>query len=570
MSDSMMHADPLLRLAEAICDGTASKEDYVRLDAMMVADPDARSRYLDYCQLHFALQLELRAQCSAKRASEQVQRESGISNGFGSQGVKMPSAIPASAFPASLPGAFGHLTSGWPMAYLAATVIVGIGLTIAGITQVSKPDAVVHSTVSVQGTHRYSALPLPSSALQVVGRITATADCQWMEKRPTDQGVSLGDHFAISSGLLEITYDTGAKVVLQGPVAYEVESKNGGFMSVGKLTGKVTNEAARGLTIRTPTAVVTDIGTEFGVEVTKEGKTTSYVFRGIVEVRKVASGKAEKPIRLTANEAVVVARQANGEASIQPAKVDPRGFVRSEQIEDLVSDQRAANTRQASRLWPLIDKTLVAWVSLDNLEQSGVGVVSIETMPEWDGIVFGELSPKKWMAGSDWWRRSEKDQSVYPVETAGKGVPVQIAVVYKGTMITLYRNGEKYVQYDTGMAQSYEKGSILLIGKRHLDIPTKRPPTLVGTIEEVRLYNMALSRSTIASLKPNMPSMISPVGCWTFEDGTARDSTEHFPVGELRGNARIEKGKLILDGKDSYLLVPSEFKQTPKAADALH
>ena len=50
--------------------------------------------------------------------------------------------------------------------------------------------------------------------------------------------VSLGDKFALASGLMEITYDTGAKVILQGPVTYEVES-NGGYLAVGKLTGKL-------------------------------------------------------------------------------------------------------------------------------------------------------------------------------------------------------------------------------------------------------------------------------------------------------------------------------------------
>ena len=37
---------------------------------------------------------------------------------------------------------------------------------------------------------------------------------------------------------MEITYDTGAKVILQGPVTYEVET-NGGYLAVGKLTGKL-------------------------------------------------------------------------------------------------------------------------------------------------------------------------------------------------------------------------------------------------------------------------------------------------------------------------------------------
>ena len=37
---------------------------------------------------------------------------------------------------------------------------------------------------------------------------------------------------------MEITYDTGAKVILQGPVTYEVES-DGGYLSVGKLTARL-------------------------------------------------------------------------------------------------------------------------------------------------------------------------------------------------------------------------------------------------------------------------------------------------------------------------------------------
>jgi hypothetical protein len=211
---------------------------------------------------------------------------------------------------------------------------------------------------------------------------------------------------------------------------------------------------------------------------------------------------------------------------------------------------------QSSRLWPLFDKTLVAWVSLDTLEQSGVGVVSIVGMPEWDGIVFGEIVPRKWMVGSHMWTRSARDQSNYPVETADRKTLLQLAVVCKGTTITLYRNGIEYARYDTGMTQSYSENAVVLIGKRHLDDGPQVPPTLAGSVEEVRLYNVALSVSIIAAMKPNIPSSVKSVGCWNFEDGTACDTAGRWPIGQLRGNARIEHGKLILDGKDSYMFVP--------------
>ena len=38
---------------------------------------------------------------------------------------------------------------------------------------------------------------------------------------------------------MEISYATGAKVILQGPCPYEVDSAAGGFLSLGKLTARV-------------------------------------------------------------------------------------------------------------------------------------------------------------------------------------------------------------------------------------------------------------------------------------------------------------------------------------------
>ena len=44
---------------------------------------------------------------------------------------------------------------------------------------------------------------------------------------------------------MEITYNTGAKVILQGPVTYEVDA-NGGYLSLGKLTGKLEKKVVSG------------------------------------------------------------------------------------------------------------------------------------------------------------------------------------------------------------------------------------------------------------------------------------------------------------------------------------
>ena len=151
-----------------------------------------------------------------------------------------------------------------PLAYLIATVVTGLGLLVGSVIHVAGPTEVARQSASLPSPH--SALP------SVVGRITGMVDCKWEKKglgirdwglekgsgfrgqgtgtenhpSPTFQSlipnpqslVSLGDRFALASGLMEITYDTGAKVILQGPVTYEVDA-NGGYLAVGKLTGKL-------------------------------------------------------------------------------------------------------------------------------------------------------------------------------------------------------------------------------------------------------------------------------------------------------------------------------------------
>ena len=80
----------------------------------------------------------------------------------------------------------------------------------------------------------------------MIGQITGMVDCKWSDPQTeayNGASVPLGRKYALASGLMQITYDTGAKVILQGPCTYEVESKAGGYLSVGKLTARVEKGA---------------------------------------------------------------------------------------------------------------------------------------------------------------------------------------------------------------------------------------------------------------------------------------------------------------------------------------
>ena len=136
--------------------------------------------------------------------------------------------MPFGFLAATFHGAVGYFSSGWSVAYLVATAIFGVGLLIGSLMPVSRPQQIARQSVPLPSP----AHPFPSS----VGRITGMVDCRWMENpkpeirnpkqienqkseiRNQKSVVSLGDKFALASGLMEITYDTGAKVILQGPV----------------------------------------------------------------------------------------------------------------------------------------------------------------------------------------------------------------------------------------------------------------------------------------------------------------------------------------------------------------
>jgi hypothetical protein len=359
MTPAPRDSDRLRYLVDAACTSEASDVELRELESAMLTDSDLRQYYTAYCRMHAELLFTICGQRVARAAREAVRDPGGappigtesspwtvdreMSNDqcpiyndqFSFLNDQPPAPSPEHiALPIIIqtlpdpPSTFFSSFIGDPLfSYVVATMIVGVAVLVASILKVSSNAEVVtysppHSPV------RDIQLP-PPPKVEYVGRITGMVDCILGEGSGVrSQGpesdthhssfiihqsrVALGDTFAIRSGLLEITYNSGAKVILQGPVTYKVESSASGYLSVGKLTARVEKgSGVRGqgsdasihhssiinhhlFAVRTPTATVTDLGTEFGVEVDKQGRTVSHVFRGLVRVQMLArSGKPE-------------------------------------------------------------------------------------------------------------------------------------------------------------------------------------------------------------------------------------------------------------------------------------
>ena len=104
-----------------------------------------------------------------------------------------------------------------------------------------------------------------------------------------------GTEFAASqqvrlvTGLAEITFHSGAKLILTSPAQFAVASPLAARLEVGKLTAKVPH-GVRGFTISTPAGSVVDLGTEFGVNVSADHKMDVQVFVGEVRVNSSPDG----------------------------------------------------------------------------------------------------------------------------------------------------------------------------------------------------------------------------------------------------------------------------------------
>ena len=218
------------------------------------------------------------------------------------------------------------------------------------------------------------------------------------------------------------------------------------------------------------------------------------------------------------------------------------------------------------------DKTLVVWTAPADLQQRGGSALTIDNLDgRFDGIIFGELAPGKWMAGSDHFRRSQKDQEGYDKETADKKTFVQIAIVYQDRKITIYRNGEKQTSYQIDKLQTFSTQSIVMFGKRHLDTSAE---WYRGRIDDARIYDKALSAEQIAKLKPNQLSDVRPIAWWSFENGKQNDQMGTFTETILGGGARLADGSLVLEGQQPVMLAAPRgfltgmlFKSTPKTGN---
>ena len=191
------------------------------------------------------------------------------------------------------------------------------------------------------------------------------------------------------------------------------------------------------------------------------------------------------------------------------------------------------------------DKTLVSWVRIIDTTVHGGSVLTLQADNEFDGIVFGELEPGKWMAGSDEWNRTNQDMENSVVESETEvGELLQMAAVYEDDQIRLYRNGKLYSSYTArNIDLLNNRDNIVVFGWRHIG----GDGFVAGEVEDARIYSQAMTADQLNALKPNVKSDIIPYAWWDFEGDTLIERMGRYQnYNRAKDHTAIKNGRLEL------------------------
>lgn len=157
----------------------------------------------------------------------------------------------------------------------------------------------------------------PDHSLAVV---TNLIDAQWEDGSTLSEGAKIGrGQLNLSAGIARIDFKNGVRLTLEGPVEFELIGPSEMRLHSGNLTAHVPPEGI-GFLVHTERAKIVDLGTTFGISVSKGGATDVAVFEGEVEVTSLKSSE-EKIIH--EGSGVTLADGAN---NIAPQQLHTRAF----------------------------------------------------------------------------------------------------------------------------------------------------------------------------------------------------------------------------------------------------
>ena len=254
----------------AVCHGLASEEQARALNELLRGDASARDEYILRLELHSRLASEPDLFASALDSMEGARP---------SARFNVPHAEVRDDSRALAAGELKRRERRAPARFVASILGLAACVALLALGWWNLSSRTPSPPAERQGT--------TSKAVAMLDRVV---DAQWNQPGEAPRlGAPLEPGWLrLKSGLVQIVFYSGARVVIEGPAELQLISASEASFRSGRLTADVPPQA-RGFRIGTPEMNVTDLGTAFGLDV-RERRTELHVFKGSVEFEPAGDG----------------------------------------------------------------------------------------------------------------------------------------------------------------------------------------------------------------------------------------------------------------------------------------
>ncbi len=133
-----------------------------------------------------------------------------------------------------------------------------------------------------------------------IGVLVDAREAQWQGSRPEPGEPLYAGPYDLRDGMAKIQLGQGTSLLLEAPCQIELKSAGEMVLKRGRLVAAVSPHA-KGFRVRTLTALITDLGTEFGVIAHSDGSTEAHVLKGHISVA-LDPNRPGRPASLIVNE----------------------------------------------------------------------------------------------------------------------------------------------------------------------------------------------------------------------------------------------------------------------------
>jgi len=234
MSQHNADREELHTLIGRLIDDHISDSDVARLDEILRDDPSAANLLMEYCQLHSVLTFELHAEEVVNQFAE---------------ARKIAKAREQRLLNGQVSRRLIYVAGG----VLAASLLL---------------------------------------AMLIPGRLGPKPVSFAVDNDSSQPGINV---FRIESGTTQLKLAKVGSVSLQGPAELEMLTPTRAKLNYGRIRVRVSDPRGYGFVVEMPNGEVTDLGTEFGVDVSNGGNNGLVVFDGAVDLRIPAKNQADSP-----------------------------------------------------------------------------------------------------------------------------------------------------------------------------------------------------------------------------------------------------------------------------------